>query len=147
MTNNVRARGSSEPLAPPSRNVLGHLLRLGGLAIVDAFAVWFLYALLRDGVWPIALSVAIIVVIVNIVNLNERLAAMRWQIPAISIILLIVVFPIAFTIYSSFTNYSSGHILSKQQVINQLEGRLYLPEGGPTYAWAAYRNPDGEFGL
>ena len=147
MMNDIKARGSSEPLAPPSRNVLGYLLRLGGLAIVDAFAVWFLYVLLRDGVWPIAIPVALIVILVNIVNLNERLAAMRWQIPAVSIILLIVVFPIAFTIYSSFTNYSSGHILSKQQVINQLEGRLYLPEGGPTYAWAAYRNPDGEFGL
>ena len=147
MTNDVLVGGSQEPLTSPSRNVLGYLLRLLGLAVVDALAIWLLYVLLRDGVWPLAIPIAVITLLVNFFNLHPRLAAMRWQLPAIAIIILIVVFPIVFTIYSSFTNYSSGHILSKQQVINQLEDRLYLPEGGPTFAWAAYRNDAGEFGL
>lgn len=147
MTNDVMVGGSAEPSTSPSRNVLGYVLRLGGLAILDALALWLLYVLLRDGVWPLAVTIGVIVLLVNYFNLNPRTAAMRWQLPAIAIIILIVVFPIFFTIYSSFTNYSSGHILSKQQVIHQLEQRLYLPEGGPTYGWAAYRNAAGEFGL
>lgn len=147
MTNDVMTRGSVEPLAPKSRNVLGYVLRLVGLAIVDAFGLWLLYLLLRDGVWPLAIPIAVIIFIVNLFNLSDRFFPVRWQVPAMAIIILIVVFPIAFTIYSSFTNYSDGHILSKVQTIDVLTRRTYLPEGGPTYDWAAYRNEAGEYAL
>lgn len=147
MTNDAKSRGSKEPLAPTSRNVLGYLLRLAGLAVVDAFGLWLLYLLIRDGVWPLAIPIAVIIFIVNLFNLSDRFFPVRWQVPALSIIVLIIVFPIAFTVYSSFTNYSEGHILSKTQTIEVLTRRTYLPEGGLTYSWAAYRNSAGEYAL
>jgi ABC-type sugar transport system permease subunit len=117
------------------------------LAVLDAGAVWFLYLLLRDGVWPLAIPIGLIVVLINYFVLRKRLEPLRWQIPALSLIILIILFPIVYTVYSAFTNYSDGHILSKPQAIRRLSIDLYLPETGTAFTWTAYRSEDGQFAL
>lgn len=143
-----RAGGPQGPLAALSQGNIGrYLLVLLGLAVLNGAGIWFLYLLLSDGAWPIAIPIAVILVLVNVLNLGSRFFPVRWQLPAASILILIVLFPIVYTVYSAFTNYSDGHILSKQQAINRLEQETYLPEGGVSYGWTAYRSEGGEFAL
>ena len=127
------------------------LLRLGavylGLMIVDAFAIFLVYAFASDGVWELAVTVGLVTLMVNIINLRRDLYPLRWIAPALSLMCLLVVYPIAYTVYVSFTNYGDGNLLTKQQVINLLARESYLPEGGQVYAWDLYQNAAGDFAL
>jgi ABC-type sugar transport system permease subunit len=139
--------GPSGPLEPIHNKLSTHVIVLLLLAIFDGLAIYFLQMLIRDGAWTIAIPITAIVIIVNILVLSPRMFPVRWHIPVFAIVILIVLFPIVYTIYSAFTNYSDGHILSKQQAINRLETETYLPEGGETFSWTAYRSPEGEYVL
>ncbi len=119
-------------------------LRLTALAIVDSFAVLLLSLLIRDRLWLLAAILLLTTLMVNAINLSDRLYPLRWMSPAIAVIMLLVLYPILFTVYSAFTNYSDGHLLTKAQSINRIEQDTYLPKGGVTYSWAAYRADDGE---
>lgn len=127
------------------------IIRLGavylGLMIVDAFALFLVYAFAADGVWELAITIGLITLMVNIINLRRDLYALRWIAPALALMCLLVVYPIAYTVYVSFTNYGDGNLLTKSQVIKLLERETYLPEGGKVYAWDLYQNPDGQFAL
>lgn len=139
--------GPSGPLKSIYEELSGRLIIYLVLAIFDGLAVYFLQLLLRDGAWTIAIPIVAIVIIVNVFVLSPKMLPVRWQLPALAIVILIVLFPIVYTIFSAFTNYSDGHILNKQQAINRLESVTYLPEGGQTFGWTAYRSPEGEFVL
>ncbi len=127
------------------------ILRLGavylGLMIVDAFALFLVYAFAADGVWELAITIGLITLMVNIINLRRDLYALRWIAPALALMCLLVVYPIAYTVYVSFTNYGDGNLLTKSQVIKLLSRETYLPEGGKVYAWDLYQNTAGEFAL
>ena len=127
------------------------IIRLGavylGLMIVDAFALFLVYAFATDGVWELAITIGLITLMVNIINLRRDLYALRWIAPALALMCLLVVYPIAYTVYVSFTNYGDGNLLTKSQVIKLLERETYLPEGGKVYAWDLYQNLDGQFAL
>ena len=71
--------------------------------------------------------------------------SLRFIFPGLFFLLLMVVFPIGFTIYVSFTNYGTGHILPKEMVIKQYTDRLMLDEGHPTYKAQIFKNTAGEF--
>jgi ABC-type sugar transport system permease subunit len=114
---------------------------------LDAVGVWFLTALVRDGVWPLAIAVAVVTLGINVVNLREDLYPLRWLSPGLSLLVLMAAYPILFTVYTAFTNYSDGHLLTKQQAIHLLGQEQFLPEGGTQYSWVAYRSADGGYVL
>lgn len=149
----MKARGTLGPLAPSRSStrrlgfVQDFVLRFLGLALVDAFALTLLYLLIRDQVWPLAVTILAITLLVNVINFVPRLYPLRWMSPAFAIIILMVVYPLFFTVYTAFTNYSQGHLLTKQQTINRLSQDSFLPEGGASYSWVAYRTPEDEIAL
>lgn len=141
------ARGRVRPLAQFSEDLPRVALRLLGLALVDAVALWFLYQLVIDGVWFLAVAVAIITLVVNVVFLREGLYPLRWLSPGIALMLLMVVYPLLFTVYTAFTNYSDTQLLTKQQAMRIIQTERFLPEGAFTYRWTAFRSPAGEYAL
>lgn len=122
-------------------------LRLGALAIIDVFAVLLVSLFARDGHWPLVIIVSLTTIIINIVNLTDRLYPLRWMSGSIAIILLFVLYPMAFTAYTAFTNYSDGHLLTKIQSIRRLGQDTFLAEGGDSYSWTAFRSNDGQYAL
>jgi len=143
----ARARGLTRPLARFSGYLPRIALRLLGLALVNAFALWFLYQLMRDGVWFLAVAVALITLGINIVLLREDQYPLRWLSPGLVLMILMVVYPLLFTVYTAFTNYSDTQLLTKQQAIRVIEKERFLPKGGATYRWTAFRSPTGEYVL
>lgn len=143
----IKAKGATSPLAPTSSPVVRIGLRLLGLAVLDAYAVWFLYVLAQDGVWLLLVALSIITIGINIVFLRDDFYPIRWLSPGLALMILLVVYPLIFTVYTAFTNYSDGHLLTKQQSIHLLEKEQYLPEGAATYRWIAFRSPAGEYAL
>lgn len=142
------ARSTPQPLARPSATVPRLLLRLLALAVIDAFAIWLIYSFVQDSVWFLAVILAVITVAINVIFLWEDLYPLRWMAPGLALMILMVVYPLIFTIYTAFTNYSDGHLLSKKQAVQLLQrSDTYLPEDAPTYSWTAFRSPTGEYAL
>ena len=73
---------------------------------------------------------ALVTLGINVIFLNERFFPLRWMAPGLTLMALMALYPVLFTIYTAFTNYSDGHILSKQQAIERLGQDQFLPEGG-----------------
>lgn len=58
--------------------------------------------------------------------------------------ILLVVYPIIYTVYVSVTNYGTGNILSKEQVIAQLQERRIHDGDAGSYSYTAYRDDQGQ---
>jgi arabinogalactan oligomer / maltooligosaccharide transport system permease protein len=130
-----------------SGSTMNYVLRLLALAVIDAFAVWLLFMMLRDGLYPLAAVIALITVMINAIFLIEDLYPLRWMAPGLALLILMVLYPIMFTVYVAFTNYGEGHLLTKQQTVSRLLQNSFLPEEAITYRWTAYRTPAGEYAL
>ncbi|MDQ3929834.1 MAG: ABC transporter permease subunit, partial [Chloroflexota bacterium] len=126
----------------PTSNLL---LRILGLLFIDAVAFYFAYALFGQGQGAAAVILLVVTAVVNWVFIDDRVYAWRWFTPGLLLMLLMVVYPLGFTIYTSLTNYSDGHLLTKEQVLGQLTSQYFQPENAVSYTWTAYRNPDGTF--
>ncbi len=138
----------ADPVQPEQPTTVGGtLLRYLGIAIFTGFSIFFIYLLLSDGYWPLALVIGVITFMIDFVFLNPKAYPLRWMSPGLTFMILISVYPILFTVYISFTNYGTGHLLPKQQTIDVLSTRTFLPEEGNLLSYYAYRRGDGEFGL
>lgn len=140
--------GPKGPLALFSGSVTSTLLLLGGLAIIDAFALWFLLRLFADRVWFLAIALLVVTIGVNAAFLFPKLYPFRWFSPGLSLMVLMVAYPTLFTIYTAFTNYKTGNLLLESQAIERIENApeyRFLPEGEQYYNAVPYRNDDGKY--
>ena len=137
---------SPDDLPPRSRySTLSTLWqRIFGLVIIDAIAIWFVYSLLvLGGTFGAFLASAIIIVTigVNVVFLREDLYPLRWLSPGLALMILLVVYPVIFTVFLSLTNYGTGHLISKEEAIAQIEQVTYVPETGMSFTYTAFNSP------
>ncbi|MGC9529186.1 MAG: maltose ABC transporter permease MalF [Candidatus Bipolaricaulaceae bacterium] len=122
------------------------LAKIVGLGVLDALAVYWCVLFAWGGNWPFFASVAGGAVLTNVIAFSRRAYPARYLAPGVFFLVLMVVFPMGYTVYISFTNYATGHILSKHQVVGLLTSREYAPpdaiafsfqgfgEGGDVYA-------------
>ena len=122
-------------------------LVLLGLMIMDAFALVAIYVMLGDGVWQLAMIVGAIALLINVIWLHPNGYPLRWMSPGLSFMILISAFPILMTVYFAFTNYGTGHILTKKQAINVFEERTYLPDDAIIYDYTVFQSQDGTYAL
>jgi len=130
-----------------SQNSFNLILRFVALAVIDAFALWFVIRLTQDKNLPLAALIAATTVGINAFYLHPRMGPFRWFSPGLALMILMVLYPTLFTVYVAFTNWGTGNLLSKTQVIEQLESRLYAPEGSQSYQWTGFVNEAGEYKL
>jgi arabinogalactan oligomer / maltooligosaccharide transport system permease protein len=123
-------------------------LRLIILALIDALAIWTVASLLQTGSTVFAIAVGLVTVFANIVILRDDAYPLRWMLLGLVLMLLFSVYPILYTVSISATNYGFGNLLTKEQAIAQIENPLrnsYVPEGGISFRWTAFRADSGEF--
>jgi arabinogalactan oligomer / maltooligosaccharide transport system permease protein len=121
-----------------SFNIVNYAIRYGALMVVDAMALLLVYLLAGDGIWEFAVFIALVTILVNYINLRPGLEPLRWISPALMLMLLMVVYPIIYTVFVAFTNYGDGHLLTKQQAIELFARDRFLPEEGIEYDWLPY---------
>ncbi|MCC6168309.1 MAG: ABC transporter permease subunit [Caldilineaceae bacterium] len=146
-TVSVKSGGAQAP--PASRfntgSIASWLFRLGGLALIDAVAIWLVYQMFRDGVWQFGAVIALVTLLINAIFLFEDLYPLRWISPGLALLIIVVLYPILSTIYISFTNYGDGHLLTKPVAIRLIESETFLPEDAVVFDWTAYISPDGQY--
>lgn len=144
-TAKVEVGGVPAPPSSFSSTVISWLLRLAGLALIDAIAVYLIYNMFRDGVWELGIVLSIVTVLINAIFLREEFYPLRWISPGLALLIVIVIYPILFTVYTAFTNYGDGHLLTKAVAIRQLEREVYLAEDAIVYDWTAFVSATGEY--
>ena len=123
------------------------LIRLAIVVAMDTFVVWFVIRLVALGYYPFAAAIVIIALLANVVLLRREAYPIRWMVVGLVLMGLFVIYPIAFTVWVSFTNYGEGHLITKEQAIDQLENQTYLPEEGKAFGWTAFKSPEGAYAL
>jgi ABC-type sugar transport system permease subunit len=147
MTSVQAAGGDSSP-ALFSGKLGWTLLRLGGLALIDAFALWLIYQFFADGETPLAVALIVATLFINAVFLVERLYPFGWLSPGIFLIILMVLYPTVITVYYAFTNYSTGNLLTPPVAVQQILANpsyRYVQEGAEFFDSTVYRNEAGEY--
>lgn len=144
MSSAVQTGGAlASPVNSSGISLTSWIARLGALAAIDAIAIWLVYQMFRDGIWQLGLVLGVTTVLLNLIFLREDLYPLRWISPGLALLLVMVLYPTLFSIYTAFTNYGDGHLLSKPLAIQQLEKLRFLPEGAELYDYVAYVSPDG----
>ena len=100
-----------------------------------------------DGYWPLAATLALVTIWVNIVFLSGRFYPLRYVAPGLALMVIMVLYPILFTFYVSFTNYGTGHLVTKEVAIEAIEAQTYLPADATIYQWTAFKDPTGAYML
>ncbi len=109
----------------------GFWAKLIALALLDAIAVYAAIVLFGDGAWLFLAALLIGALFVNWVYLWPRTTALRWTTPGLIFLFAFMVIPILYTVYISFTNWATGNVLSKDQVIEILEDRVFTDPNDP----------------
>ena len=114
-------------------------IKLALLGILNAAAIWAGAILANDEKWPALAVLVLATVAIDAVFLVPRRAIpLKFLVPGTAFLLAFQVIPIAYTAQIAFTNYSTGHILAKDEAIATIqETSLAPPEGGgKTYTLA-----------
>lgn len=145
----TRTPNSTEPSDRWSSSLgLGFWLKMAGLALLDALAVYAFIVFIGEGDWVIAGLLAVLALLINWVYLWPGTAALRWLTPGLTFLLVFMIIPIIFTAFVSVTNWSIGHTLTKTQAIEVLESRPYLDPDADEVVFdlGVYQDPaTGEF--
>jgi arabinogalactan oligomer/maltooligosaccharide transport system permease protein len=125
---------------------LGFWVKLFGLAILDALAVYAFLVFFANGDWPIGFGLIALVLFINWVYLWPGTKALRWVTPGLTFMLIFLVIPIIFTAFISLTNWSTGNALTKDQAIEILEQLPYIdPEADEVvFDLFVYQDAGGE---
>ncbi len=118
----------------------GMLIRIVLLCCIDAFAIYFIVRLVSFSSITLAVVIAGITILINAIFLLRPLYPLRWMAIGLVFLILFSIYPNIFTAFIAFTNYGDGHLLVKQQAIEQIQKEKYIPEGGSTYQWTAFNN-------
>lgn len=120
-------------------------LRGGAVAIFDALAVFTVPQLVSNQSWTLLIFLVGSALLVNWAYLNPRAKASPWLTPGLILMAIFVVYPVVYTAGISVTNWRTGNILSKSQVIENLESRPIRIEGeAQALSMRVYRGPGDE---
>jgi ABC-type sugar transport system permease subunit len=134
-------------LGMPAESPISALLRVIFIVIFDIAAGWFLYHAYSRDYLQLVVVVGLIAVMFNVIFLLPQAYPYRWMALGLGFLILFTIYPMIFTIYVAFTNYGDGHLLTKQQALEEIEKTTYLAEGGRSYRWTAYRSQSGDYAL
>jgi len=114
------------------------VLKIVLLALVNAAAIWAGAHLANAEKWPAVGALVVATVAVDVVFLvPRRTLPLKFLVPGMVFLLAFQLIPIAYTAQIAFTNYSTGHILSKDEAISTIrETSLAAPPDAKAYTLA-----------
>jgi len=122
----------------------GLVLKLACLAVLNAFAGWALFVLLSRHHWLASALLIVATLGIDAVYLGPRALPLKFLIPGTIFLLAFQVYPIIYTVEVAFTNYSTGHIITKPDAIKQIElTSLQPPANGQTYTMSVAKDSGG----
>jgi arabinogalactan oligomer/maltooligosaccharide transport system permease protein len=114
------AKSSSEgrpPDRPPRWLVVTRWLAIGLTLLVLAIVV---QKLIEQGAWIGVIIAAFVAMCILVIYGTGRSVPMKYLLPGMLLLVGLQIWPIAYTVATSFTNYGDGHLETKQQSIEAI---------------------------
>lgn len=149
-----RTQRQAPPQPSPTERVYQHLggspgvvvVKLLLLAIVNGLVLFALPRMIEEQAWGMLAAALIATLLIDVVYLRRDLLPLKYLVPGTIFLLAFQVYPVIYTFYLSFTNYGAGHILTKQQAIEQIEQQsLFTPPDATRYEVQLFAN-NGDLG-
>jgi len=128
----------------------GQVLKMVFLALSNAIAVWAAYVLIDQSRWTSLTILVAVTAAIDLIYLAPRRATLplKFLVPGTVFLLAFQIVPIVYTIEVALSNYSTGHIISKADAIQQIKiNSLQQPENGKQYEAAPARDKNGKLVL
>jgi len=129
------------------RYVTKRSLKILFLGILCAVSVYVFVFLISKGLYIPSVMSLIGAGSITYIFLSEKRYPIRWLVPGLIFLTVMVVYPIGYTFVSSFTNVGTGHMLSKEQAIDLLLERSYAPDNAVAYTYTAFADTRGDLVL
>ncbi|HRI57404.1 MAG TPA: hypothetical protein PK170_09950, partial [Anaerolineae bacterium] len=123
--------------------MLGLLIKVVGLSLVVGLLTYTGWVLLQDGNYAFAAAFFITALLFTLVFVRQSTLPLRWIMPGLVFLILFQLYPIYFTVYTAFTNYSTGRNVERPAAIAAIERLTYVPEGSPAWGWTPLQANDG----
>ena len=139
----------------PSRGIaffsgpVGLAFKLFLLGLLNALSVWAGVVLAGDESW-IALAILVVTTVaIDLVYLwPTRVVPLKFLVPGTVFLIAFQIVPIAYNVNVAFSNWSTGHVLVKEEAIEGIQrNTLAPPPDGRSYIMAPARDADGKLVL
>lgn len=112
------------------------------LALVNAFAIWAAVVLIDHHKWNAVAVLVVATLLIDAIYLVKRWTLpLKFLIPGTVFLLAFQVIPVAYTVNVAFTNYSTGHILSRSEAITSIQqNSLTEAANGASYSMTLLRD-------
>ena len=124
----------------------GLVIKIVLLSMSNALAIWAAYALVTRHNWLAVGVLAAVTVLIDVIYLSRRRGAipLKFLVPGTLLLVAFQVIPIIYTIDVAFTNYSTGHLVTKADAIPQIVGQsLQQTADGASYTLAVGKGSGG----
>jgi arabinogalactan oligomer/maltooligosaccharide transport system permease protein len=153
---------SPAPAAPPFKpgliarsiaafsGTVGYAIKIALLAASNALAAWAAYVLIDHQRWPALAVLVVSTALIDWIYMVPKSWALpaKFLIPGTVFLIGFQIVPILFTISVAFSNYSTGHILTKGQAIASIKiNSLQAPANGRQFDLAPAHDASGNLVL
>jgi len=125
---------------------VGLVVKIVLLALLNALAVWAATVLADREKWPAFAALLVATAGIDAIYMISRNRAVpaKFLVPGLVFLAAFQIAPIVYTVDVAFTNYSTGHILTKGQAIQAIQlNSLQQPPNGAVYTLAYARDSGG----
>ena len=111
------AEGKSPFGGFPSGSVSVWVLKLVVLGLIDVLGIWAVLKAYDADWWPAAIFIAVVVIALNIVYFQKGALPWKYLLPGLVFLVAFQLYPAGYTLFISFTNYGTGHIISQDRAV------------------------------
>jgi arabinogalactan oligomer / maltooligosaccharide transport system permease protein len=145
-----RPGAGTRALSLPTRAIsvfsgtVGLVLKIVFLSLVNALAIWAAVVLLDHEKWKAVAVLAASTAALDAIYLLKRWTLpLKFLIPGTIFLLAFQVIPVLYTVNVAFTNYSTGHILSKSEAVAHIQqNALTEAADGASYSMTLMRDDE-----
>jgi maltose/maltodextrin transport system permease protein len=105
-------------------HVIKKLLSFFFIGLLNVFFFWIAFFLFNNAYYVLGALFLFLVFLIDFFIFNPKGYPYRYVAPALVLLTVLVIYPIYFTVKTAFTNYGTGHYISKEEAIERL---LYDP--------------------
>jgi ABC-type sugar transport system permease subunit len=116
---------------------VGFAVKIALLAVLNALTVWAMIVLTDHHKWVAVVVLIAVTATIDWIYLTPRAFPAKFLVPGTIFLLAFQVVPVIYTVEVAFTNYSTGHVLTKSEAITQIQQNSFVPaDNGRTFTMA-----------
>jgi arabinogalactan oligomer/maltooligosaccharide transport system permease protein len=99
----------------PSGSINGWIAKLVLLGIIDVLGIWAVLKAYGSSWWLAVGFLTIVLVIANITYFRKGGLPLKYMLPGLVFLVAFQLYPAGYTLYASFTNLGTGHLISQEE--------------------------------